>query len=282
MSIKPVVKWVGGKRQLLDKITDLMPSNVGIDFALDGNRLYVEPFVGSGALWLDLQPKNAIINDKNKELMNMYRVVRDDPRRFLDALKSHAANNSRDYYYSVRAWDRDPNFTEMPDWKRAARFLYLDKAGYGGMYRVNKNGKYNTAYNAHPPKDMVNEAGILALHDYLRRNNIDIRCGDYADTLAGIPVDSFVYLDPPYSPISKTANFTHYTAARFDYVQQERLRDECVKLRDRGIPFIESNSDTPAIRELYKDFTLSTVQAWRTIAAKRIHCQTAAELLITA
>lgn len=283
MSMKPIIKWAGGKRRLLGEIKNMIPAEVLVSLTF-GGRFYVEPFIGGAALLLDLVPYRARINDKNKELINMYRVVKNDHKRLINALRIHERNDSREWYDFVKSWDRQSWFTESSDWQRAARFIYLVKTCYGGIWRVNKEGKFNSTYNTQHDS-IVNEPGIRALHDYLAGNDIDIRCGDYADALKdlpALPASTFVYLDPPYMPVNETASFTGYTADGFDYKEQERLRDQCVKLRDRGIPFIESNSDTPAVRELYKNFTIQTVQVRRDLAADPAKRGTVTELLITA
>lgn len=271
--MKPIVKWAGGKRQLLEQLSPSIPLSC----------LYVEPFVGGGAVWLHAHPQHAIINDSNPELINVYKVVRDSPDELIALLREHEAADSSKHFYEVRAWDRDPSvFAKLSSVERAARTVYLNKTCYGGIWRVNKKGQMNTAYNPRRrQRYIVNETSIRALHDYLAGNDIDIRCGDYADTLAELPEDSFVYLDPPYMPAGKTESFTRYTADCFDYKEQVRLRDWCVRLRAKGIPFIESNSDTPAVRELYKDFIIRTIPARRSINSHSGKRGPVSEVLIT-
>lgn len=270
--MKPIIKWAGGKRQLIDDIVPFIPSNASV---------YVEPFVGGGAVWLHLQPKRAIINDYNGELINVYNVVRESSDELIALLEEHEAADSSEHFYEVRAWDRDSSaFSRLSNVERAARIIYLNKTCYNGMFRVNSAGQLNVPYGRYKHPNIVNEPGIKALEKYLQQD-IDIRCGDYAACLVDLPKGAFVYLDPPYMPVSKTANFTGYTADGFDYAEQKRLRDECVKLRDKGIAFLESNSDTPAIRELYQDFTIRTVQVRRGICADSAKRGTANEVLIS-
>lgn len=256
--LKPILKWVGGKRQLLAEITPLIPASPS---------LYVEPFIGGAAVLLDRQPKKARINDYNEELINVYRVVRDDPDGLLELLREHEANNTADHYYEVRAWDREPSYAELGDTERAARIIYLNKTCYNGLFRVNSQGQVNVPYGKYVHPNIVNEPGVRALSTYLH-GDIDIRCGDFADALKGLRKGAFVYLDPPYMPISQTSAFTSYTESGFGYDEQVRLRDECRKLKERGIAFLQSNSDCPAIRELYEGFTVRTVQAKRAINSK--------------
>jgi len=256
--LKPVVKWVGGKRQLVGDISPLVPENP---------TLYVEPFVGGGAILLNKQPIHARINDLNEELINVYRVIRDDPDALLELLRLHEANDSSDYFYAIRSLDRTEGFNALTDAQRAARILYLNKTCFNGLFRVNSAGQLNTPYGRYKHPNIVNEPGIRALSKYLQ-GDIDIRCGDYADCLQDLPKGAFVYLDPPYMPITATSAFTGYTQGGFGYEEQERLRDECAKLRESGIKFLQSNSDCKEIRELYADFSIRTVKAKRAINSR--------------
>lgn len=256
--LKPILKWVGGKRQLLDDIVPLLPKNPA---------LYVEPFIGGGAVLLASQPKRARVNDYNAELINVYTVVRDSPDDLLELLREHDAKNTSEHYYEVRALDREPGFEDTDPVVRAARIIYLNKTCFNGLYRVNSAGQINSPYGRYKNPNIVNEPGIRALSRYLQ-GDIDLRCGDYADALVDLPTGSFVYLDPPYMPLSQTSAFTGYTEGGFDYDEQVRLRDECAKLCEQGIHFVESNSDCEAIRELYADFEIKTVQAKRAINSR--------------
>lgn len=270
--MKPILKWAGGKQQLLTQLAPSIPSSY----------LYVEPFVGGGAVWLHVHPQRAIINDSNQELINVYKVVRDNPDELIALLEKHEKANSRDHFYEIREQDRDSAaFSKLSNVERAARFIYLNKTCYNGMFRMNSNGQFNVPYGRYKHPNIVNEPGIRALHDYLTGNDIDIRCGDYANVLKNLPNDAYVYLDPPYMPVSETASFTAYTADGFDYKEQVRLRNWCVRLRAKGIRFIESNSDTPAVRELYKDFMIRTVSARRSINSRGDKRGPVNEVLIT-
>lgn len=256
--LKPVVKWVGGKRQLLEDIAPLVPSSPTI---------YVEPFVGGGAVLLYMQPKHAIINDLNEELVNVYRVVRHDADALLELLLAHEKRNSSEYFYEVRGLDRTSSFEKLTDVQRAARIIYLNKTCYNGMFRVNSAGQLNVPYGKYKHPNIVNRSGIKALETYLQ-NDIDICCGDYANCLRDLPKGSFVYLDPPYMPITATSAFTGYTEEGFGYSEQVRLRNECAKLREQGIAFLQSNSHCEQIIDLYKDFKIKKVRAKRAINSR--------------
>jgi DNA adenine methylase len=254
--LSPILKWVGGKRQLLSEIIPL------IDESCDN---YVEPFIGGGAVLFRLQPKKAIINDYNTELINVYRTVRDDLNGLLALLKEHEKYNSSDYYYEVRALDRTPDFDKMSNLERAARIIYLNKTCYNGLYRVNSLGQFNSPYGKYKNPNIVNEVVLRAISKYLNRNEISIRSGDYKDVLNDIEKNSFVYLDPPYMPISSSSSFTGYTEGGFGYDKQVELKEECDKLNSKGVHFLQSNSDCEEIRELYKDYRIKVVKAKRAI-----------------
>ena len=254
--LSPILKWVGGKRQLLSEIIPL------IDESCDN---YVEPFIGGGAVLFRLQPKKAIINDYNTELINVYRTVRDDLNGLLVLLKEHEKYNSSDYYYEVRALDRTPDFDKMSNLERAARIIYLNKTCYNGLYRVNSLGQFNSPYGKYKNPNIVNEVVLRAISKYLNRNEISIRSGDYKDVLNDIEKNSFVYLDPPYMPISSSSSFTGYTEGGFGYDKQVELKEECDKLNSKGVHFLQSNSDCEEIRELYKDYRIKVVKAKRAI-----------------
>ena len=254
--LSPILKWVGGKRQLLSEIIPL------IDESCDN---YVEPFIGGGAVLFRLQPKKAIINDYNTELINVYRTVRDDLDGLVALLKEHEKYNSSDYYYEVRALDRTPDFDKMSNSEKAARIIYLNKTCYNGLYRVNSLGQFNSPYGKYKNPNIVNEVVLRAISKYLNRNEISIRSGDYKDVLNDIEKNSFVYLDPPYMPISSSSSFTGYTEGGFGYDKQVELKEECDKLNSKGVHFLQSNSDCEEIRELYKAYRIKVVKAKRAI-----------------
>ena len=255
--ISPILKWVGGKRQLLKDINEFIPKQI---------KTYVEPFVGGGAVFFDLQPNNAIINDYNEELINVYRVVKEDPEKLLIILEEHHKLNSEDYFYKIRAMDRNDNYKDMSNIEKAARIIYLNKTCYNGLFRVNQAGQFNTPYGKYKNPNIINRPTILAMSKYFNEmKSLKIVSGDYADTLKDLNKGSFVYFDPPYLPISSSSSFTGYTDQGFGYDEQVRLRIECDKLNKNGIKFMLSNSDHPLIRDLYKEYSIITVKANRLI-----------------
>lgn len=254
--ISPIVKWVGGKRQLL---TEIMP------FINKNCSTYVEPFVGGGAVFFELQPKKAIINDYNAELINVYTTVRDFPEELIEKLEEHNRENSEAYFYQLRALDRTAAYLSMDSVEKAARVLYLNKTCYNGLYRVNAAGHFNSPYGKYKNPNIVNAETIRAMSKYLQNPQIVIQQGDYRKALNGLRKGAFVYLDPPYMPLSASSSFTGYTENGFTYEQQVALKKECDKLKKKGIAFLQSNSDCPQIRELYKDYNIKIVQAKRAI-----------------
>lgn len=254
--ISPILKWVGGKRRLLADIMPLINKSCST---------YVEPFVGGGAVFFELQPKKAIINDYNIELINVYEVIRDFPEELIVILEEHNRENTEEYFYNLRALDRSEEYAKLSNIQRAARIIYLNKTCYNGLYRVNSAGQFNSPYGKYKNPNIVNATTIRAMSKYLRNPKITIKQGDYKEALKGLRKGAFVYLDPPYMPISSSSSFTGYTENGFSYEQQIALKNECDKLKEKGISFLQSNSDCPEIRELYKEYDIRTVQAKRSI-----------------
>ena len=263
--LKPVLKWVGGKRQLLDAIMPYIDKDCST---------YVEPFIGGGAVLFGLKPKKAIINDYNEELVNVYNTIKDNPEELLEILRVHEEKNKTigaDYFYEIRGIDRTDEFEKLNNIERAARIIYLNKTCFNGLYRVNAAGQFNTPYGKYKNPDIANETTINAMSTYLNTNKIKILQGDYKQALKGLRKGAFVYLDPPYMPISSSSAFTGYTDGGFTYAQQEELRDECIKLHKKGIRFVQSNSYCQGILDLYSDesiFKIETVKAKRSINSK--------------
>lgn len=258
----PVVKWVGGKRQLLRALDPLLPERIGI---------YCEPFVGGGAMLFHLQPEQAYVNDVNAELINLYEVIRDDVDGLLRELS--AFTNDRECFYAVRDWDRDPeSYAQISRVRRAARIVYLNKTCYNGLFRVNSAGEFNTPFGRYKNPGIVDEEGLRAVHRYFARADLRFFCGDYAQVLDLLPPGAFAYLDPPYDPVSDTANFTGYAKSGFGREEQIRLRECCDKLTARGVRFMLSNSATAFIREQYANYRITVVNARRAVnsnASKR-------------
>lgn len=254
--VAPFLKWVGGKRQLMPSIVDLLPKNIK-------ELNYIEPFVGGGAVLFQLQPKNAVINDFNKELINVYEIIKNNLPELIADLKKH--ENNSDYFYQIRSLDRTEEFKNLTIVERASRVIYLNKTCFNGLYRVNNAGEFNAPFGRYKNPNIVNEPTLKAVNKYLNSNNVILRSGDYADILTEANENSFVYLDPPYHPISENSNFTGYVQGGWNIFDQIRLREFCDELNERGIKFLLSNSSAPLIKDQYENYTITTVKANRVI-----------------
>lgn len=254
--VAPFVKWVGGKRQIMSSITKLMPKNIK-------DYKYIEPFIGGGAVLFHLQPKNGIINDFNEELINTYQVIKNNLDELIEDLKTH--ENTSEYFYDIRSLDREDNFEELSKVKRASRVLYLNKTCFNGLYRVNNAGEFNAPFGRYKNPNIVNEPTLKAVSNYLNSNNVKILTGDYSEALKLADENSFVYLDPPYHPISEGSNFTGYVQGGFNMYDQVDLRVACDELNKKGIKFLLSNSASPFILDQYKGYNIEIVKAKRAI-----------------
>ena len=256
--VAPVVKWVGGKRQIIDEVAKYVPKRFGT---------YYEPFVGGGAVLFELQPPRAVVGDINAELINLYEVIRDEPDALVEDLKRH--RNSEAYFYEVREKDRDKAlYATLTPIQRASRLLFLNKTCYNGLFRVNRAGEFNAPFGYYKNPNIVNEVTIRAASSYFRKANVSFVCLDFATALQSATKGDFVYLDPPYDPVSDTSSFTGYDKGGFDQEEQRRLKAICDALDARGTKFLLSNSSTVFIRELYAEYRIEIVQAKRAINSK--------------
>jgi len=254
--VAPFLKWVGGKRQLMPSIVELMPKNIK-------ELNYVEPFIGGGAVLFHLQPRTAIINDFNDELINVYNVIKNSLNELIVDLKTH--ENNADYFYQIRSLDRTNDFKSLTPVQRASRVIYLNKTCFNGLYRVNNAGEFNAPFGRYKNPNIVNEPTLKAVNKYLNSNNVILRNGDYADIFPEINENSFVYLDPPYHPISESSNFTGYVQGGWNMYDQIDLKTACYELHKRGVKFLLSNSSAEFIKHLYKDYIITIVKANRAI-----------------
>ena len=256
---KPFVKWVGGKRQLLKQFRELnlYPPEC---FNPESNT-YFEPFVGGGAVFFDLLPKHAELSDTNRELVMTYNVIKDNVDGLIKSLKKHIYN--KEYYLGVRAQD----INELSDIEVASRFIFLNRTGFNGMYRVNKSGQFNVPFGRYKNPLICDENNLLKVSEALQ--GITITHRDYKDVLELAKIGDFIYFDPPYYPLNPTSSFTAYTAKGFFDKEQIELRDTFVKLHERGCFVMLSNSDTPFINELYSG--LEGVSVNKIIAGRAIN-----------
>ena len=272
VALQPFTKWTGGKRQLLPVIRELMPKTY--------NR-YFEPFVGGGALFFDLAPKDAVINDFNAELINCYQQIKDNPQELIEILKVHQEYNSKEYYLDLRSVDRDERIDMMSEVQRAARILYMLRVDFNGLYRVNSKNQFNVPYGRYKNPKIVDENLVSAISTYLNNNQIEIKKGDFEKAVLDVQPGDFVYFDPPYIPLSETSAFTSYTHEGFSYDDQVRLRDTFKKLSDTGAYVMLSNSSSFLVEELYQDFNIHYVEATRTNGAKSSSRGRISEIIVT-
>ncbi len=250
----PIVKWVGGKRQLMFELLKNMPKSY--------NR-YFEPFIGGGALFFELQPENAYISDMNEELINLYTVVRDNVYELIDDLSKHEV--SKEYFLEIRNIDRTEKYAELSNVERASRFIYLNRTCFNGMYRVNSQGQFNVPFGHYKNPRIIDENNLLNCSELLKKT--EIKCADFSEILTKVKKGDFVYFDPPYVPLNETSSFTSYTKDGFDIDMQIKLRDVCDELDSMGVKFMLSNSDTKLVKELYANYEIKKVFASRAINA---------------
>jgi DNA adenine methylase len=277
----PFLKWAGGKRALLGDILPNIPEFTG---------KYVEPFLGAGAVFFQIGAGvQKVASDQNSELIDTYTVVRDYPERLIEELRKH--KNEKEHFLAIREMDREAQFFKLDIVERAARFIFLNKTCFNGLYRVNSNGHFNVPFGNQKNPDIVSEKQILNASAYLRHRltgskgkfSSQLFTGDYKAITKSVKEDDFVYMDPPYHPISTTSNFVTYGKNGFNATHQEELRDEVLLMHTLGAKIMLSNSDTPLIRKLFSSrvFHKKTVSVRRAISAKSEGRAPISELLIT-
>lgn len=251
----PILKWAGGKTQLLKHYTRLFPAEF--------NR-YFEPFLGGGAVFFHMVAKNpnlrAVLSDSNVELINCYNMVKNDLASVVRHLKKH--RNDKHHFYKVRAMD----VADLTPAERAARLIYLNKTCFNGLFRVNRKGQFNVPFGRYDNPKICDEVNLRGAERALC--NAKIVPANFDEVVAQAKKGDFVYLDPPYQPLSTTSSFTGYTRNSFGVEDQARLAEVFRKLTDKGCYAMLSNSDTALIRDLYDDFYIETVYANRAINSK--------------
>ena len=250
----PIVKWVGGKRQLMFELLKNMPKSY--------NR-YFEPFIGGGALFFELQPENAYISDMNEELINLYSVVRDNVYELISDLNKHEV--SKEYFLDIRNIDRTNEYKKLSNVQRASRFIYLNRTCFNGLYRVNSQGQFNVPFGNYKNPRIVDKSNLLNCSELLKKT--EIKCADFSEILTKVKKGDFVYFDPPYVPLNETSSFTSYTKDGFDMDMQFKLREVCDELDSMGVMFMLSNSDTKFVNELYSNYEIKKVFASRAVNA---------------
>jgi DNA adenine methylase len=272
---QPFVKWVGGKRGLLSQLLPLIPN--------DFNNYY-EPFIGGGAMFFELyskgilQDKKVYISDINKELINTYNTIKNNPNKLIKELEIFSKNHSKEFYYEVRAWDREDSFETMDSILRATRFIYINKTCFNGLYRVNKKNQYNVPMGSYKNPNICDKDNILKSSEAL--SNVNITCSSFSDSLVDVSKNDFVYLDPPYYPLSETSSFTSYSSDEFLETEQKQLSNIYTTLDKRGVYLMQSNSDTTFINSIYQKYDITTIDANRFINSKASKRGKISEVLI--
>jgi DNA adenine methylase len=252
---RPFLKWAGGKGQLLDQLRPLLPRTPW--------RRYFEPFVGSAALFFALRPAEATLSDVNRELVDCYLAVQKHVEPLVRALQEHEYDE--ELYYQVR--EQDPAGLELP--QRAARTIYLNKTGYNGLYRVNKSGRFNVPFGRYTNPGFRSADSLENLRACSRAlQSAKIAVRDFGQVVRHARKGDFVYFDPPYVPLSDTADFTSYAAGGFGPSEQQRLAEIVDELSAAGVLVMLSNSDTPAVRALYQRYRIDVVTASRSINSR--------------
>lgn len=261
---EPFVKWAGGKKQLLDRLKARMPANY---------ERYYEPFIGGGALFLDLQPERAVINDTNEQLLNVYRQLKQDAEAVIAAVdKLDAEPCDADRYMATRKVYNAKIQAHELDAECAALMIWINKHCFNGLYRVNSKGLFNVPYNNKKGGVSINATNLRNIGLYLMTKEIEIRQVDFEAACFDVRTGDFVYFDSPYVPISETANFTDYTKDGFSLEDHKRLADLYRRLSKQGVKVMLSNHNVQLVHELYSGFTIEQVDVRRAInrdASKR-------------
>lgn len=249
---EPILKWAGGKRQLMGELMPLVPKYKG---------KYIEPFLGGGALFFALSPEHAILSDCNKELIALYKTVARKAEQVIKELKQY--KNTEEEYYRIRALD----WETLTDAEAAARMIFLNKTGYNGLYRVNREGGFNVPYGKRKTVNFCNEEQIRRAAQVLKKKKVF--CGDYKKILKKYaePGD-FIFLDPPYFQVTEKETFLRYTSDRFYEPNQEELAEIVNDLYDKGCDIMITNSKHPRIEELYGRFPIKVVPVRRAVNCK--------------
>lgn len=255
---KPFIKWVWWKRQLIAQFQELFPKNF---------NNYHEPFLWGGAVFFNIQKKQSFLSDVNGELINLYQVVQNHPQELIAFLESQEISKER--FLEIRAWDREEKYlTKYSIIERAGRFIYLNRLGFNGLYRVNGQGYFNVPFGKYENPDIVQRDNILAASELLRKTEAIIKHQSFEEVLKNAQKWDFVYFDPPYDTLSQTANFTSYVKEDCGKDLQYQLAEVCKKLDEKWVLFMLSNHNTPLIGELYQDFTQHIVKARRNVNSK--------------
>ena len=254
---KPFVKWAGGKRQIIEKLKKYTP---------DEFNTYYEPFIGGGALLFELSPKRAVINDLNEELMNVYKCLCSEEKfkKMCNILNHYEKEHNEEFYYEIRNKDRNKvSYNRLSDYTKAARTVYLNKACFNGLYRVNSHNEFNVPFGKKTHVNTYDGGNLITVSNYLTMNDIKIESVDFEESVKSASKGDFVYFDPPYD--SETETFNSYTETGFGKDEQRRLAKVFKELDKRGVYVMLSNHNTSLVNELYKDYNIHVIKAKRNI-----------------
>jgi DNA adenine methylase len=252
--VKPFLKWVGGKSSFVEEIVAEIPK-------LSGDATYYEPFLGAASVFLALQPKRAALSDLNEHLIRTFQAVRDSPELVARYLGEFSGKYGADFYYEIRKQFNKDRFSIL----QAARFIYLNKAGFNGVYRVNEQGKYNVPHGRRRNVALPEHKDLVAVSEAL--SGAALVASDYVTAVRNARKGDFVYLDPPYPPLSESAYFTHYTKERFSDLDQERVAMTASMLSSRGVRAMVTNADTSRIRKLFRGWRIRSVHRTRWVSS---------------
>jgi len=248
---EPFIKWAGGKNQMLDQYSAFFPPKY---------NKYIEPFIGGGAVFFHLKPSKAVLSDLNKDLMNCYAIIKNNTRKLIEVLKQYQTRHSKEFFTDLR---EQYNTNLLSRIEKAAAFIYLNKTGFNGLYRVNSKGKFNVPFGDYKNPSVFDEANLLAVSKLLK--NAELYTMTFEKVLDYAEPSDFIYFDPPYYPLNGTSKFTNYTKDNFLEKEQESLAEVFHALDKRGCRVMLSNSDTNFIKKLYKDYRIEPVKANRFI-----------------
>jgi DNA adenine methylase len=282
LELKPPLKWAGGKRQIIKELVDRMPKKF---------NNYYEPFIGAGALFFEIKSEKSVINDINFEISNLYYVLssRSKTSKLIGSLNDYEMKHNNlktlvsksEFYYQVRELDRNENFKTLEDYEILARTIYLNKACFNGIFRLNSKGHFNVPFGKKEKVNLYDKDNIESINEFIENNKVRILNCDFEDALKDVAKGDFVYFDPPYDTIEEKKSFTTYSKEGFGKDDQKRLARLFVKLNKKGVYLMLSNHNTKFIRDLYSDFNIKVISARRSINSKGKGRGSIEEVLIT-
>lgn len=270
--MEPILKWAGGKRKLLTKLNEVF--NL-YDYE---HHTFYDAFVGGGSVFLGLENNQTVINDYNKDLINVYKVIKNNPLELIDALKKHKKNHSRSYYYQIRNIDTQDKYEKLDSIDRAARTIYLNRTCFNGLTRYNKKGHFNVPFGEYKDPKIIFENRIKSISEYLNNNNVTILNLDFEEAVKNAKKGDLVYFDPPYD--YENDGFTSYTEAGWTRNDLERLKIVCDKLTKKGCHIVLSNNDTSFVNDLFNAYKIEHIQVGRTISSKNTSRKKVGEVIV--